>query len=99
MTLPEVLLWQVLKRAEVKIRRQHPCGPFVADFYCPAAKLVIEIEGIVHDMGQVPELDEKRFAWLERQGYAVLRIPAAEVLKDVGRTADAIVASCHARYE
>jgi len=97
MTLPEVLLWQALKTADVSIRKQHPCGPFVVDFYCPAARLVIEIEGIVHDMGETPEQDEERFAWLRRQGYAVLRMPASEVLKDVTGTAEAIVAACRGR--
>ena len=97
MTLPEVLLWQAFKPAEVNIRRQHPCGPFVVDFYCPAARLVIEVEGIVHAMGDRPQRDEARFAWLERQGYSVLRVPAAEVLKDVSATAEAIVAVCRER--
>jgi very-short-patch-repair endonuclease len=97
MTLPEVLLWQALKPAEVRIRKQHPCGPFVVDFYCAAATLVIEIEGIVHDMGDRPARDQERFAWLEQQGYAVVRIPAVEVLKDVGEVAEAIVAMCRER--
>jgi very-short-patch-repair endonuclease len=97
MTLPEVLLWQAFKPADVKIRKQHPCGPFVVDFYCPAAKLVIEVEGIVHAMSDRPQRDEARFAWLERQGYSVLRVPAAEVLKDVGEAAAAIVAVCRER--
>ena len=97
MTLPEVLLWQTLRLADVNIRKQHPCGPFVVDFYCPAAKLVIEIEGIVHAMGNRPERDAERFAWLERKGYAVVRIPAAELLQDVGQTAEAIVSLCRER--
>ena len=97
MSLPEVLLWQALKRTDVNIRKQHPCGPFVVDFYCAAAKLVIEIEGIVHDMGDRPARDEARFAWLERHGYSVVRIPAADVLKDVGEVAEAIVAMCRER--
>ena len=97
MSLPEVLLWQRLKQSELNVRRQHPCGPFVADFYCPPAKLVIEIEGIVHSMGDRPQRDEKRFAWLERQGYAVVRIPASDVLQDVGEIAEAIVALCRDR--
>ena len=94
MTLPEVLLWQVLKPSELKFRKQHPCGPFVVDFYCPAAKAVIEIEGIAHDMGDRPARDQARFEWLQRQGYFVLRIPAEDVLQDVGAVANAIVAAC-----
>jgi len=94
MTLPEVLLWQALRHVDVIIRRQHPCGPFVVDFYCPAAKLVIEIEGIVHAMGDRPQRDEARFAWLEGRGYRVVRIPASEVLADVGEVSQAIIALC-----
>ena len=97
MTLPEVLLWQALRHADVKLRRQHPCGSFVVDFYCASAKLVIEIEGIVHAMGDRPVRDEARFAWLERQGYSILRVPAMEVLEDVNGTAEAIVAACRQR--
>ena len=97
MTLPEVLLWQALKKADVHIRKQHPCGPFVVDFYCAAAKLVIEIEGIVHDMGGRPERDIARLEWLEQRGYSVWRIPAAEVLRDVVGTAEAVVALCRSR--
>ncbi len=97
MTLPEVLLWQRLKQSEFGFRKQHPCGPYVVDFYCPAAKLVIEIEGIVHGMGDRPEHDEVRSAWLEGRGFEVLRIAASEVLKDVDGIADAIVAACRER--
>ena len=97
MTLPEVLLWQALRPSDVNIRKQHPCGPFVVDFYCAAAKLVIEVEGIVHDMGEHPKRDEARFRSLEGKGFGVLRIPAREILKDVSAVAEAIVAACRER--
>jgi len=94
MSLPEVLLWRLLRQTGVKFRKQHPCGPFVVDFYCAAAKLVIEVEGIAHDMGDRPQRDEARSRWLEAQGYRVLRIPAVEVLKDVEAVTESIVAAC-----
>ncbi len=97
LSLPEVLLWQRFKRADVNIRKQHPCGRFVVDFYCPAANLIIEIDGIVHEMGDGPERDEVRMCWLQSQGYEVLRITAAEVLANVDQAADSIVAACRAR--
>ncbi len=99
MSLPEVLLWQALKPSDLKFRKQHPCGPFVVDFYCPAAKAVIEIEGIAHDMGDRPVRDRARFEWLQGQGYFVLRISAEDVLKDVGAVANAIVAACIVRID
>ena len=47
LSLPEQLLWRLLKqmRGYLRFRRQHPIGPYVADFYCPKARLVIEIDG------------------------------------------------------
>ena len=49
MSLPEVKLWALLRRSPggVGFRRQHPVGPYVADCYCHAAKLVIEIDGLI----------------------------------------------------
>ena len=97
MSLPEVMLWQALRQSSVKVRRQHPCGPFVLDFYCPPAKLAIEVEGIVHEMGNRPERDEARFEWLESRGVGVLRIPATDVLKDADAVAESIVSACRER--
>lgn len=97
MSLPEVLLWRLLKLSDLKFRKQHPCGPFVVDFYCPSAKLVIEIEGMAHDMGERPQRDATRFRWLHEQGYGALRIPAREVLKDAVAVAGSAVAACRER--
>jgi very-short-patch-repair endonuclease len=96
MSLPEVLLWQALRKASdgVKIRRQHPLGPYVLDFYCAEAKIAVEIDGIAHDMGDRPALDEVRERWLCDQDIEVMRIPAAEVLRSVSDTAEAIVRYC-----
>ncbi|MXP41774.1 DUF559 domain-containing protein [Altererythrobacter soli] len=81
----------------IKLRKQHPVGPYVVDFYCAEAKLAIEIDGIVHDMGERPELDARRDAFLRTQGIEVVRIPASEVLKSVKDTAEAIAACCRER--
>ena len=97
MSLPEVLLWQRLRHADVKVRKQHPCGPYVLDFYCPAAKLAIEIDGIAHDMGDRPQRDEARDGFLRQRGLEVVHLAAAEVLRDVDAAADSIVAACRRR--
>ncbi len=96
MSLPEVLLWQLLRRSPsgVRFRRQYAVGPFVADFYCPAAKLVIEIDGEAHAMGNRGVRDEARDQWLRANGLTIMRIPAAEVLADVSAAADALVRLC-----
>jgi very-short-patch-repair endonuclease len=93
MSKPEVMLWQQLRADPegIRFRRQHPVGPFVLDFYCAVAKLAIEVDGIVHDMGDQPEFDARRTAWLEGQGSDVLRVPATDVLRDPVEVADAII--------
>jgi len=94
MSLPEALLWQRLRGSPggVAFRKQHPIDPYVADFYCSAAKLVIELDGIAHDRGERPRRDEKRDAFLRGRGYRLVRIPAAEVLRDPDAVAESIVA-------
>ena len=94
MSLPEAMLWQRLKGTPqgISFRKQHPIGSYRADFYCASAKLVIEIDGVSHDMGDRPVHDERRTAVLGAEGYAVLRIPAADVLNDADGAAASIVA-------
>ena len=96
MSLPEVMLWQILRtRPEgLKFRRQHPIGPYVADFYYPSAKTIIEVDGIVHGMGDRAARDDARDRFLAEKGLRILRIPASEVLGDATEVADAIVALC-----
>ena len=82
MSLPEVLLWQQLRKRPggLRFRRQHPAGAYSLDFFCPRYKLAIEVDGEAHERGDQPERDAARDAWLRSQGVRVLRIPAAEVL-------------------
>ena len=99
MSLPEVLLWRVLRGQPqgVKFRRQHPSSEIDMDFYCSDARLCIEIDGIAHDMGDRPQRDVRRDAWLRSEGIDTMRIPAVDVLKDAGAVADAIVGAAMAR--
>jgi very-short-patch-repair endonuclease len=96
MSPPEVKLWALLRRspAGIRFRRQHPIGPFVADFYCPAAKLVIEIDGMVHDNANALLRDKARDDYLQGLGLKLIRIPAAEVLADPGAVAEGLVRLC-----
>jgi len=96
MSLPEVLLWNRLRGNPmgVKFRKQHPLGDYVIDFFCASRRIAVEIDGIAHDRGDRPLRDSRRDAWLRRQGVEVLRIPAAEVLRDVAAVADAVVRYC-----
>jgi very-short-patch-repair endonuclease len=79
MTQPERTLWFLLRRNQVGLhfRRQHPVGPFVLDFCFAAAKLCVEIDGPVH--ADRVEQDERRTAWLQKEGISVLRFTADDV--------------------
>ena len=94
MTLPEVLLWQALRRrpAGLRFRRQHPAGNYVLDFFCPARRLVIEVDGEVHNRSNQSRHDAERDRWLSQQGTRILRIPARHVLSDLDAVVRHIVA-------
>ena len=99
LTPPEARLWVALRTRPggLKFRRQHPVGPLVLDFYCDAALLAIEVDGAVHDTGDNPARDRRRDAWLERQGIAVLRIPAEDVRRRLDDVIDTILAAASER--
>ena len=96
MTLPEGLLWRALRsRPEgLKFRRQHPIGRCIVDFYCPASRVVIEIDGMAHSMGDRPQRDERRDEWLRGQGLRIVRFAATDLLKDLGSVVTAIIVAC-----
>ena len=98
-SLPEALLWRHLRLQPdgVKIRRQHPIGDWVLDFYCAAAKVGFEIDGIAHDMGDRPERDISRDEALRALGIEVVRIAATDVLRSPEDVAEAIVRYCKRR--
>ena len=99
MSLPELLLWQVLRTRPggLKFRHQHPFDRCTADFYCAAAKLVIEVDGDSHSMGNRPEQDAARDAWLRGQGYRVIRFDAVDVLKDLDSVVTGILLEARRR--
>jgi very-short-patch-repair endonuclease len=93
MTDPEVMLWSRLRRrlaGEPVFRRQHPIGPYILDFFCPAAKLAVEIDGHLHGEPEQLAHDQRRDAWLMSQGLAVHRIPASSVIADTDEVADGL---------
>ena len=85
MSPPEVLLWDQLRGSKLgfKVRRQHPIGPYVADFFVRDAGLIIEIDGSPHDFGDRPERDDKRERYLTERGYRVVHLSAADVMKNL----------------
>jgi very-short-patch-repair endonuclease len=97
MTLPEVLLWQILRTRPGghKFRRQHPCGRFILDLYCEDAALAIEIDGLIHDSRQ-PQ-DAERDRWLLERGIRTCRLAAADVLEDLEPALLMILELCAAK--
>jgi very-short-patch-repair endonuclease len=85
MTLPEILLWQHLRRRQTgqHWRKQHPAGPYDLDFYCDKAKLCVEVDGEAHSRGGRPARDERRDKWLAENGIFTLRIAAVDALKNL----------------
>ena len=96
MSLPEVLLWQELRKrpAGLKFRRQFPVGQITADFACLECRFIVEVDGEGHSYGDQPLRDVARDALLGREGFAVLRIPARDVLEDMDAVVRWIVAFC-----
>ena len=85
MSLPEVVLWNAVRRKQLgfSVRKQHPIGPYIADFYCAAERLAIEIDGEDHNRGSRPTKDDKRDIYMQDKGYSVMRIAASDVLNDL----------------
>ncbi len=80
---PESVLWSRLRGRRLggfKFRRQHPIGPFVVDFCCPEASLVVEVDSSYHDGRR--EADEARDKVLQGRGYVVFRVTASELAKN-----------------
>lgn len=97
MTVPERLLWTKLRSRGVnglKFRRQHVVGPYVADSYCPEARLAVEVDGQSHDDLAA---DDRRTAYLESQGVNVVRVTNDEVLGQRLAVLDGILAAAESR--
>ena len=82
-TLAEARLWEQLRAKRIpgfKFVRQHPIGPYFADFACRTAKLIVEVDGATHSTPEELKHDQTRTAFLQQKGYRVLRISNDEVL-------------------
>jgi very-short-patch-repair endonuclease len=98
----EARLWRRLKHLETRgshFRRQMPIGNFVVDFACPAARVVIEVDGSQHGHGEVLMQDAKRTAWLEQEGYRVLRFWNNEVAQNIDQVMTAIYDALYGQAE
>lgn len=83
LTHTEAKLWKHLRALPVRFRRQAPVGPYVVDFTCHRACLVVEVDGGVHNLPEVALRDLQRDEWLAMQGYRVLRFTTKQVEDDI----------------
>ncbi|MBQ3071714.1 MAG: endonuclease domain-containing protein [Oscillospiraceae bacterium] len=80
MTRQERRLWyEFLSEYPARFRRQKQFGPYIVDFYCSSAKLIVELDGGQHFMDKKMQYDRERTMYLERLGYKVIRISNNEV--------------------
>ena len=92
-TRAEQLLWGQLRASRTgrKFRRQHSVGPYVFDFYCPAERLAVELDGAAHDSAAAETRDAARDAFMFRCGIRTLRFTNDEVETNLEGVVAAIV--------
>ncbi|MDM8159911.1 endonuclease domain-containing protein [Labilibaculum sp. K2S] len=97
MTESEKLLWSEIRNRKInglKFRRQHPINIFIADFYCHEIKLVIELDGNIHDSEENKEYDQGRTAELGYLGVKVIRFANEEVMNSMNTVLAKIKTFC-----
>lgn len=93
----EVILWSRLQGKQLngfRFRRQHGIGRYVADFYCPAVKLVIEIDGDSHFTDQAEKYDEQRNEYMRMLGLKVIRFTNQDIRKNLSTVLETILMAC-----
>jgi very-short-patch-repair endonuclease len=93
MTEAERALWALLRRRQLaghRFRRQQRIGPFIADFVCLECRLIVELDGEVHDHANRVVADMQRDAWIKSQDFQIVRIPNGMVLNDPQAVLDLI---------
>ena len=89
----ERILWRALKEIPIEgshFRRQVPIGPYVVDFFCPAKRLIIELDGGHHNEDDAAARDLERQRWLENEGYRVIRFWNSEITSDLAAVLERI---------
>ena len=93
----EDLLWRNLRNRRLKglkFRRQHPVVRFIADFYCHEKKVVVEVDGGIHQLDENRKYDEGRTAELESFGIKVIRFANEDVFQNIDRVLEEIERIC-----
>jgi very-short-patch-repair endonuclease len=82
-TYAERKLWKGLRTTDLHFRRQAPFGPYIVDFVCHQHRLIVELDGGVHDLPAVAARDVERDAWLTGRGYRVMRFANRQATDDI----------------
>ena len=93
MTEAEVILWSKLRSHATNgfhFRKQHPVGPYIADFACLKARLIVEVDGDTHSTEAELEHDRRRDQFLRSLGWRVLRVTNEDVFKALDVVMEAI---------
>ena len=91
MTLEERILWyQYLKTYPVQWNRQKVIGPYIVDFFCKRAKLIVELDGSQHYEPETADYDQKRTVYLNSLGYAVLRFSNTDIKTNLSGVCEVI---------
>jgi very-short-patch-repair endonuclease len=96
LSLPEVLLWKALQPRPdgLKFRKQFPIDGMTVDYACLSHRLIVEVDGAHHGMGDQPQRDQARDRFLRREGFEVMRVLARDVLNNLDGVIRSIVARC-----
>jgi 5-methyltetrahydrofolate--homocysteine methyltransferase len=92
-TEAETLLWETLRSKQLsgfKFRRQHIIGSYITDLVCLDRRLVIEIDGLIHQLAENKESDEIRTQWLQKQGFKVIRFTNDEITRNITEVTETI---------
>ena len=95
-------IWSYLRGQRLEghvFRRQHPVGEYIADFYCHAAKLIVELDGGQHTEPDAVEYDKRRTKAMEAAGVRVIRFSDYEALRHSEMVAQAVLHAVEARLE
>ena len=95
-TRAERVLWKSINKSQLgfKFRRQQSIGVYIVDFYCPEAKMIIELDGSVHGEEDVAEKDQRRQTFLEQQKFTVLRYRNEQIKYELEAVLQDIVNQC-----
>ena len=93
-TVTEAFIWSCLRNRQLhgyKFRRQRPIGRYIVDFYCAELRLVIEVDGAVHQEKDQMEYDTIRQEEIEIRGYKVIRISTSEIRRNPSNALSKII--------